>query len=99
MIGPFLEESRGSGGTGSGRAGRRRRGFPPVAALLLCLVLLFQAAPAYLADGPATDARSFEQRAAAERTSRSRFRRLEVASLVLILVCGGAVVLWAIRRK
>lgn len=41
----------------------------------------------------------YEERAAAERHARSRFRRLEVASLVLILLAGGAAILWAIRRK
>ncbi|GAB4373856.1 MAG: hypothetical protein Kow00128_23660 [Deltaproteobacteria bacterium] len=70
-----------------------------MAALILCLGLLFAATPASPAGRSATETRSFEQRAAAERTSRSRFRRLEVASLVLILVCGGAVVWWTFRRK
>jgi hypothetical protein len=41
----------------------------------------------------------YEERAAAERHARSRFRRLEVLSLVLILLAGGGAILWAIRRK
>lgn len=68
-------------------------------AFLLFFATLFPVAPASIAGGTDTGGRSFEQRATAERTSRSRFRRLEVASLVLILVCGGAVTLWAIRRR
>jgi hypothetical protein len=31
--------------------------------------------------------------------SRSRYRDLEVASLVVILVAGGAAILWAVRRR
>ena len=42
---------------------------------------------------------SYEERATAEQNTRSLFRRLEVASLVLILVAGGAAILWAVRRK
>jgi len=99
MNGPFLEGSAGYAGPKRRRPGGRRRGIPSVAALLLCLALLVPAAPVFAAGGSGTDVRSFEQRAEVERSSRSRFRRLEVASLVLILVCGGAVVLWAVRRK
>jgi hypothetical protein len=42
---------------------------------------------------------SYEQRASAEKMSRSRYRRLEIASIVLILGGGGAAILWAIKRK
>ncbi len=42
---------------------------------------------------------TFEQRAAAEKESRSRYRDLEVASLIFILVAGGSIVFWAVRRK
>ena len=42
---------------------------------------------------------SFEERQAAEKTSRSRYRDLEIVSLVLILAVGGAAILWAVRRK
>jgi len=45
--------------------------------------------------GPGT----FEQRAAAEKETRSRYRDLEVGSLVFILVAGGAILFWALRRK
>jgi hypothetical protein len=42
---------------------------------------------------------TYEDRATAERMSRSRYRVLEVASLVVILVAGGAAILWAVRRR
>ena len=42
---------------------------------------------------------SFEERAAAEKMSRSRYRGLEVASLVVILVAGGGAIYWAVRRR
>lgn len=99
MNGPFLAGSPSCAGGGIRRVGGNRRGIAFVAAFLLFLATLFPAASASIAGDTATDASSFERRAAAERTSRSKFRRLEVASLVLILVCGGAVTLWAIRRK
>jgi len=99
MNGPFFEGSPGYAGPERRRSGGWRRGIASIAALLLCLALLAPAGPVFPAGGSGTDTRSFAQRAEAERSSRSRFRRLEVASLVLILVCGGAVVLWAIRRK
>jgi len=44
-------------------------------------------------------ARAYEERAAAEKHTRSRFRRLEWASLVLILFAGGAAIYWVVRRK
>lgn len=44
-------------------------------------------------------ASTFEERQAAEKTSRSQYRNLEVASFVLIIVAGGAAILWAVRRK
>lgn len=40
-----------------------------------------------------------EQRRAVEKASRSRYRDLEVASLVVILVAGGGAIWWALRRK
>jgi len=67
----------------------------PVLLLALCL-LLFSPASA------ATDnsnSGAFAERAAAERMSRSRYRNLEVASLVVILVAGGAAIYWAVRRS
>jgi hypothetical protein len=42
---------------------------------------------------------TFEDRAAVEKMSRSRYRDLEVASLVIILVVGGGAILWAVRRR
>lgn len=99
MNGSLFAGSPACAGGGFRRIGRNRRGIASVAAFLLLLATLFPVPPASTAGGTATDGRSFEQRAAAEQTSRSRFRRLEVASLVLILVCGGAVTLWAIRRR
>jgi hypothetical protein len=41
----------------------------------------------------------YEDRATAEKMSRSRYRGLEVASLVVILVAGGAAIFWAVRRR
>jgi hypothetical protein len=69
--------------------------------VLVALLLLFCLCSGALAvsavDGP--KGTTFEVRAAAEKESRSRYRDLEVASLVIILVAGGAATLWAIRRK
>ena len=42
---------------------------------------------------------TFEDRAAAEKMSRSRYRDLEVASLIVIVVVGAGVILWARRKK
>lgn len=69
-------------------------------ALLVCLAL--GASPAL--PGAADNARrggpsTYEERSAAESMTRSRYRNLEVASLVLIVVVGGAAILWAIRKK
>jgi formate hydrogenlyase subunit 3/multisubunit Na+/H+ antiporter MnhD subunit len=89
-----MERSRPHGqrgplaGSGAGRA---------LPALLLVLCLFFS-----LAASAATDngkAGTFEDRAIAEKMSRSRYRNLEVASLVVILVAGGAAILWAVRRR
>ena len=63
--------------------------------LLALFLLLFSPSPA-AADNAATG--TFEERAAAEKMSRSRYRNLEVASLVVILVAGGVAVYWAVRR-
>jgi len=73
------------------RAGRA------LSALLLSLCLLLS-----LPSSAATDnskARTYEDRATAEKMSRSRYRDLEVASLVVILVAGGAAIFWAVRRR
>lgn len=72
----------------------------PLAALLLCGALAAHPLPAASADnlvspgGP-----TFEQRAAVEKASRSRYRDLEIASLVLILAAGGVAIWWTFRRK
>lgn len=75
-------------GTGTGRV---------LSALLLAVCLLFS-----LPSSAATDndmAGTYDNRATAEKMSRSRYRGLEVASLVVILIAGGAAILWAVRRK
>jgi hypothetical protein len=75
-------------------------GYGPATALPVLLLafslLLFSPAVA------ATDnskAGTFEERTAAERMSRSRYRNLEVASLVVILAAGGGAIYWAISRR
>jgi hypothetical protein len=68
-----------------------------LSALLLALCLILS-----LPSSAATDnskAGTYEDRATAEKMSRSRYRDLEVASLVVILVAGGAAILWAVRRR
>ena len=93
-----MERSRPHGqrgilaGTGAGRI---------LPALLLALCLLFSL-PSPLPSSAATDndkSGTYEDRAAAEKMSRSRYRDLEVASLVVILLGGGAAILWAVLRK
>jgi hypothetical protein len=75
-------------GSGAGRV---------LSALLLALCLLLSLpSPAATDNGKAG---SYEDRATAEKMSRSRYRNLEVASLVVILVAGGAAILWAVRRR
>jgi uncharacterized membrane protein len=75
-------------GSGVGRA---------LSALLLALCLLFSL-PSFAATDDAKGG-TYEDRAIAEKMSRSRYRNLEVASLVVILVAGGAAFLWAVRRR
>lgn len=77
---------------------RGRRALPAALALFLLTLLPFLPFPsAAAAEGGKTP--TFEERAEAEKRSRSRYRDLEVASLVVILVAGGGAVLWAIRRR
>ena len=89
-----MERSRPHGqrrilaGSGAGRA---------FSVLLLALCLLFSPPSAVAADNG--KAETYEDRATAEKMSRSRYRNLEVASLVVILVAGGAAILWAVRRR
>ena len=68
------------------------------ALLLAFSLLLFSFSPAVAATDNAK-AGTFEERAAAERMSRSRYRNLEVASLVVILAAGGGAIYWAISRR
>jgi hypothetical protein len=75
-------------GSGPGRA---------LSALLLALCLLFSLPSS--ADTDNGKVATYEDRATAEKMSRSRYRDLEVASLVVILVAGGAAILWAVRRR
>ena len=75
-------------GSGAGRA---------LSALLLALCLLLSLPSSAATDN--SNAGTYEDRATAEKMSRSRYRDLEVASLVVILVLGGAAILWAVRRK
>ena len=89
-----MERSRPHGqrgilaGSGAGRG---------LSALLLALSLLLSTPSPAATDN--SKAGTYEDRATAERMSRSRYRNLEVASLVVILVAGGAAILWAVRRK
>lgn len=68
-----------------------------LSATLLALALLLSLPSFAAADNG--QAKTYEDRATAEKMSRSRYRNLEVASLVVILVAGGAAILWAVRRK
>lgn len=68
-----------------------------LSAILLALSLLFSLPSFAAADNG--QAKTYEDRATAEKMSRSRYRNLEVASLVVILIAGGAAILWAVRRK
>ena len=79
----------------------RRREALGVAIASLLFFLSLMTAPRFtvLADNVAGGGTSYQERAAAERSTRSLFRRLEVTSLVLILIAGGAAILWAVRRK
>jgi hypothetical protein len=66
-------------------------------ALLLALSLIIPVPSSAVTDNGKKGA--YEDRAAAEKMSRSRFRDLEVASLVVILVAGAGATLWAVRRR
>lgn len=89
-----MERSRSHGQRGilaGSEAGR------VLSALLLALCLLLSFPSSAATDN--SKAGTYEDRATAEKMSRSRYRNLEVASLVVILVAGGAAILWAVRRK
>ena len=68
-----------------------------LSAILLALCLLSSMPSAAATDNG--KAGTYEDRATAEKMSRSRYRDLEVASLVIIIVAGGAAILWAVRRR
>ena len=68
-----------------------------LAAMILALLLLF--APPSLASTDNSGEATFEARAAAEKASRSRYRKLEVASLIIIFAAGAGAVYWAVRRR
>ena len=79
----------------------RRKGARVVATTLLFLFLSLMTVPPLAAyeDNVTGGARAYKERSAAEKHTRSRFRRLEWASLVLILAAGGGAIYWVIRRK
>ncbi|NNF83900.1 MAG: hypothetical protein HKM29_01950 [Deltaproteobacteria bacterium] len=72
-----------------------------VAITLLFLFFSLMTAPSLTAyaNNVTGGARGYEERSAAEKHTRSRFRRLEWASLVLILAAGGGAIYWVVRRK
>ncbi len=69
--------------------------------LLSLLLLLPSLSPVSApgADNAPAGPGTFEQRAADEKETRSRYRDLEVGSLIFILVAGGGILFWAVRRK
>jgi protein-S-isoprenylcysteine O-methyltransferase Ste14 len=67
------------------------------AAAVLALFLLFASPSPAVTDKGGEP--TFEDRAAAEKMSRSRYRKLEVASLVIIFVAGAGAAYWAMRRR
>ena len=85
-----LGQRRVPAGSGTGRA---------LSALLLALCLLCSLPSPSYAVTDNGKAGTYKDRATAERMSRSRYRDLEVASLVVILVAGGGAILWAVRRR
>jgi len=79
----------------------RRRGAPRVVfgLLFFCFFLLMASPFPVHAKNDARGVRAYQERAVAEQNSRSRYRRLEWASLVLILAAGGTAIFWAVRRR
>ncbi|MCL5884228.1 MAG: hypothetical protein M1377_02590 [Deltaproteobacteria bacterium] len=70
-----------------------------LAALVLFLALVPLSPSRALPDNGALPRPGYEQRASAEKESRSRYRLLEWTSIVLILAGGGGAILWTIRRR
>ncbi len=70
-----------------------------ILALLMSLALFLPAPLRGALDNSPPGATTYEKRSAAEKMSRSKYRDLEVASLVLILLVGGGAILWSVRKK
>jgi len=79
----------------------RRRGVPGVVygLLFFCFFLLVAPPLTVSANSAGRGSKAYQERAAAEQNTRYRYRRLEWASLVLILAAGGVAIFWAVRRR
>ncbi len=87
---PTKRTERRGRGTGVRRIGA-------VVAAVFALILTFVPPSFALPDG--IEESAFEKHTAAEKASRFRYRRLEVASLVVIFSAGAGTAYWLIRRK
>jgi hypothetical protein len=99
---PFLErgiKQRMDRMRPNGRFGPLSGYGPAIALPALLLVLFLLVFPPVSSATDNSKAWSYEERAAAEKMSRSRYRDLEVASLVVILVAGGGAIFWAFHRR
>ncbi|MGB7972707.1 MAG: hypothetical protein WCF31_12160 [Candidatus Deferrimicrobiaceae bacterium] len=67
--------------------------------LFFCFFLLTAPPLPVSANNVAGGAKRYQERTSAEHNTRTRYRRLEWASLVLILAAGGAAIFWVVRRK
>jgi hypothetical protein len=67
--------------------------------LFFCFFLLMAPPCPVSAVNATGGARRYQERANAEHNTRTRYRRLEWASLVLILAAGGVAIFWAVRRR
>jgi len=68
-------------------------------ALAFALLLSFASASASPAPAPASPASIYEKRTEAEQASRYVYRRLEITSLVVMLVAGACTAYWLFRRR
>jgi protein-S-isoprenylcysteine O-methyltransferase Ste14 len=75
----------------------RGRATAALAFLTLAICLLLAILPVAAADSGRET--TFEDRAAEEKATRSSYRKLEVASLVIIFAAGAGVAYWAVRRR
>ncbi len=75
---------------------RARAAWFLAAAFFALFLLLASPFPAAADDGGEI---TFEDRAATEKMSRSRYRKLEVASLIIIFAAGAGAAWWAVRRR